>query len=558
MGKHRGSDRDRKDGGSLTVKLLIVCVVVLVAVDGINRQHELVVESPHIIQLPPPVPQYKPTSLKKKKKPKPLPAPVVEDPFVEASIDEPISIIEGDDGQTEVGVGSDFGEGAEAVADQTQQESFQPVSSASAPASPKPKKPKEKKEKKSSNLPKLPNGEIDIGSIRPTCGSSRCRKRAAQLRSQLRRERREAQALLLFPIRDDCGYNSTKELLISGPQDVVMSGDSWKGGGRLKMPKVIPPPGDLKSNISLWLSQCPTFKSLFVGSVNNQLIESGIIPDTDPLKFHVRNKHDSCAIVGNGGGLLLAPLGSAIDKHEAVFRFNGGPTFGFEENVGKRTSYRLDNSQHFLFHEPGTNEIILQHVTNREMFNQVKEEAVIMVTSATSDLRVHIIDPMFHHYVMNVNKIGAPSNGFFGIVLSHLICNQITLFGYQKDWRNQSIPYHYYDEVEPILGQWDRDNREKHQLEATIDMINEIAEESSEWNHWKQISGWSYEKMVYAEERYPSFFMKEIPEKFKVYHQTAPGATLPPLDENGNPILPPEEGEGLEGVDPPEEQPVSE
>ena len=203
MGKHRGSDRDRKDGGSLTVKLLIVCVVVLVAVDGINRQHELVVESPHTIQLPPPVPQYKPTSLKKKKKPKPLPAPVVEDPLVEASIDEPISIIEGDDGQTEVGVGSDFGEGTEAVADQTQQESFQPVSSASAPASPKPKKPKEKKEKKSSSLPKLPNGEIDIGSIRPTCGSSRCRKRAAQLRSQLRRERREAQALLLFPIRDD-------------------------------------------------------------------------------------------------------------------------------------------------------------------------------------------------------------------------------------------------------------------------------------------------------------------------------------------------------------------
>ena len=86
MGKHRGSDRDRKDGGSLTVKLLIVCVVVLVAVDGINRQHELVVESPHIIQLPPSVPQYKPTSLKKKKKPKPLPAPVVEDPFVEASL----------------------------------------------------------------------------------------------------------------------------------------------------------------------------------------------------------------------------------------------------------------------------------------------------------------------------------------------------------------------------------------------------------------------------------------------------------------------------------------
>ena len=157
--------------------------------------------------------------------------------------------------------------------------------------------------------------------------------------------------------------------------------------------------------------------------------------------------------------------------------------------MGKRTTYRLDNSQHFLFHEPGTHEIILQHITSRDMFNQMKEEAEIMVTAEASDLTVHIIDPMFHHYVMNVNRIGAPSNGFFGIVLSSLICNQITLFGYQKDWRNQSIPYQYYDEIEPILGQWDRDNREKVQLENTLAMINEIAEESGEWQSWKQISG---------------------------------------------------------------------
>ena len=108
------------------------------------------------------------------------------------------------------------------------------------------------------------------------------------------------------------------------------------------------------------------------------------------------------------------------------------------------------------------------------------------------------------------------------------------------------------------MGQWDRDNREKHQLENTIEMINRIAEESPEWNHWKQINGWSYQKVVYAEERYSSFYESEIPEKYRVYHPTEPGATLPPLDEDNNPILPPEEGE-IEAPPPQSEgQPQSE
>ncbi|QDZ20858.1 sialyltransferase [Chloropicon primus] len=528
MGRYSEGDHRSKgsDSGSLTVKVLVVCVVVLVALDGLNRQHELVVESPHIqhIQLPQTRPEgYVPPKTKKKAN--------------GGNYNRQHEL----DGNSETAWGVESGLGAgsfEGTGMVSETEVQIPGGEFTAvPLQPKPGKKKGDKKKKEKPA-------VDIGSIRPKCSSARCRQRAAQLRAELRRQRREEQTLLLFPIREHCGYNSTKELLTSGPEDVVMSGESWKVGGRLKMPKVIPPPGDTKSNMSLWLENCPTFKSLFVGSVNGELVDSGIIPDKDPLKYHIRHKHDSCAIIGNGGGLLLAPLGEQIDKHDAVFRFNGGPTFGFEESVGKRTTYRLDNSQHFLYHEPGTHEIILQHITSREMFNQMKEEAEIMVNSEGSDLRVHVIDPMFHHYVMNVNRIGAPSNGFFGIVLSHLICNQVTLFGYQKDWRGQNIPYHYYDEIEPILGQWDRDNREKVQLENIIEMINTIAEESEDWNTWKMMSGWSYRKVVYAEERFGSMYADEIPEKYKVYHPTAPGANLPPLDEEGNLIMPPAEGDG--------------
>lgn len=44
------------------------------------------------------------------------------------------------------------------------------------------------------------------------------------------------------------------------------------------------------------------------------------------------------------GSLLAAPFGSAIDEHDAVFRFNDGPTEGFETYVGNKTTFRVINN----------------------------------------------------------------------------------------------------------------------------------------------------------------------------------------------------------------------
>ena len=48
----------------------------------------------------------------------------------------------------------------------------------------------------------------------------------------------------------------------------------------------------------------------------------------------------SCAVVGNGGSLLLYELGSTIDMHDVVIRLNAGPTNGFETHVGSKTTLR--------------------------------------------------------------------------------------------------------------------------------------------------------------------------------------------------------------------------
>lgn len=89
-------------------------------------------------------------------------------------------------------------------------------------------------------------------------------------------------------------------------------------------------------------------------------------------------RHDPAALplhvapdqVGNGGSLLLNEMGHAIDGHEAVIRFNGGVTRGFEQWVGSHTTIRILNTQHIGFHE-FDDEILLQHATSMATMEEV-------------------------------------------------------------------------------------------------------------------------------------------------------------------------------------------
>eukprot|EP00873_Tetraselmis_striata_P011643 jgi/Tetstr1/431907/TSEL_021396.t1 len=54
----------------------------------------------------------------------------------------------------------------------------------------------------------------------------------------------------------------------------------------------------------------------------------------------------TCALVGSSGVLRGARWGDVIDKHEAVIRLNNAPTYGYERDVGKRTTMRIMHDVH--------------------------------------------------------------------------------------------------------------------------------------------------------------------------------------------------------------------
>jgi len=52
-------------------------------------------------------------------------------------------------------------------------------------------------------------------------------------------------------------------------------------------------------------------------------------------------RHGSCAVVGSSHVLLGAARGGEIDSYDAVIRFDDAPTRGFENVLGRRTTYRV-------------------------------------------------------------------------------------------------------------------------------------------------------------------------------------------------------------------------
>lgn len=175
--------------------------------------------------------------------------------------------------------------------------------------------------------------------------------------------------------------------------------------------------------------------------------------------------YKTCAVVGNGGILLLDSYGEAIDAHDAVFRFNDGPTAGFHEHVGTKTTYRLINnnwSRAWGHKRPkGASEEALV------LFGQGSARSAPGLAARFSSEKIYFMAPEFagnargmykRAYVLmhergfiEVNGRNSPPTGVEGLFFALALCEEVHLYGFNVK-SDPSVPYHYHDKVKGEEG----------------------------------------------------------------------------------------------------------
>ena len=75
---------------------------------------------------------------------------------------------------------------------------------------------------------------------------------------------------------------------------------------------------------------------------DNQMFQKLNLDRFFPKKSLLQERHfNTCAVVSSAGSLKGSGLGSFIDTHDIVLRFNNAPTDNHAKDVGKKTSIRI-------------------------------------------------------------------------------------------------------------------------------------------------------------------------------------------------------------------------
>ncbi|KAF7243200.1 Beta-galactoside alpha-2,6-sialyltransferase 1 [Varanus komodoensis] len=174
-----------------------------------------------------------------------------------------------------------------------------------------------------------------------------------------------------------------------------------------------------------------------------------------------------CAVVTSAGSMKSSHLGAEIDGHDGVLRFNGAPTSGFEDDVGKKTTIRLVNSQlitieeqKFITDAQYNNGILIvwdPSPYHADIYKWYYKPDYYFFESYKRYRRKHPEQPF---YILNPNmqwqlwdilqenspediQPNPPSSGMLGIVLMMNLCDKVDVYEFLPSKRQTDI-CHYY------------------------------------------------------------------------------------------------------------------
>nr|XP_055075275.1 CMP-N-acetylneuraminate-beta-galactosamide-alpha-2,3-sialyltransferase 1-like [Misgurnus anguillicaudatus] len=198
-------------------------------------------------------------------------------------------------------------------------------------------------------------------------------------------------------------------------------------------------------------------KLQFKSKVNYTMVAEmlfAIFPNEEDYSDAGPGRCRTCAVVGNSGNLKRSRYGPLIDAHDLVIRINKGPTAGFEQDVGSKTTHRIiypesavdmDNSTHLVLIPFKTLDLqwLISIFTSKHID---RTYTPVKPAIKANREKVMILHPGFLKYVQErwLQKHGRyPSTGFITLIFALHICDQVSVFGFGAD---ESGNWHHYFE----------------------------------------------------------------------------------------------------------------
>ncbi|XP_040606554.1 type 2 lactosamine alpha-2,3-sialyltransferase isoform X1 [Mesocricetus auratus] len=176
-----------------------------------------------------------------------------------------------------------------------------------------------------------------------------------------------------------------------------------------------------------------------------------------------------CVVVGNGGVLKNKTLGEKIDSYDVIIRMNNGPVLGHEEDVGRRTTFRLFYPESVFsdpaHNDPNTTAVLvvfktqdlrwLLDVTRGNNVNTNGFWKMPALNLIYEPYQIRILDPYIireaAHKLLHFPKVFPenqkpkhPTTGIIAITLAFHICSEIHLAGFKYNFNNPNSSLHYY------------------------------------------------------------------------------------------------------------------